>query len=180
MNLNLDQFNTSSNKKGRYKMDKGIDYGRRMSNIDNKTGIRYGVISQHSIMSEAMDDFEYDYGDPTCPKCGNEVKENKNGDYRCKQCKKTFQSYEVYGEEAIGFTYEMNGYILTDCLDTDIMIIKSPYYTYAQFCSPCVPGAGNLDNPMEEGIKTYCLGADWFEDEKVPYPLYDVKTGERV
>lgn len=36
---------------------------------------------------------------------------------------------------------------MTDCLDNDAFIIKSPYYTYAQFCSPCVPGAGNLDNP---------------------------------
>jgi hypothetical protein len=54
------------------------------------------------------------------------------------------------------------------------MVVKSPFYTYAQFCSPCVPGAGNLDNPMAEGVKTYCLGHDWFEGGVAPYPVWRV------
>ena len=51
----------------------GIDYGLGQSNVDKANGIRYGVISQHSVIPEAMDDVDYDYGKPTCPKCGNEV-----------------------------------------------------------------------------------------------------------
>jgi hypothetical protein len=34
----------------------GIDYGMGLSNIDEETGIRYGIISQHSVCPEAMDD----------------------------------------------------------------------------------------------------------------------------
>jgi hypothetical protein len=34
----------------------GIDYGHGITNIDTATGIRYGVISQHSIAPEASED----------------------------------------------------------------------------------------------------------------------------
>ena len=34
----------------------GIDYGHGKTNIDLKTGIRYGIISQHSVNPDAMDD----------------------------------------------------------------------------------------------------------------------------
>jgi hypothetical protein len=84
----------------------------------------------------------------------------------------------------------------------DIMIIKSPYYTYAQFCSPCAPGAGYLMNwfKMENGYspetlgieqfekmaqaagfpKVYCFGHDWFGNGIAPYPVFNVETGELV
>src|SRR5688572_15841054 len=55
--------------------EQGIDYGMGVSNVDRETGIRFGVISQHSVMPEALDDFETDYGDAHCPKCGNEAKD---------------------------------------------------------------------------------------------------------
>lgn len=176
----------------------GIDYGLGQSNIDTSNGIRYGVIGQDSIMSECMDGFEQDCGAPTCPECGNAVidatsdtlpteseawdNSTKYGcnDYACVPCKHFLDSSEVFSEESQGFTYEMDGYQLTDCLNTDIFIIKSPYYTFAQFCSPCVPGAGNLDNPVPNGAKTYCLGHDWFDDGRAPYPVYSVETGTEV
>jgi hypothetical protein len=53
---------------------KGIDYSLGQSNFDPDNGIRFGVISQHSINPDCTNDFEQDYGKPTCPKCGNEVK----------------------------------------------------------------------------------------------------------
>ena len=34
----------------------GIDYGLGRSNVDNETGIRFGVVSQGSLMPEAFDD----------------------------------------------------------------------------------------------------------------------------
>jgi|LakMenEpi03Aug12_release.lakeMendotaPanAssembly.Ray.scaffolds.fasta_scaffold00471_60 hypothetical protein len=45
--------------------------------------------------------------------------------------------------------WEKDGYTLSNCLQSDVFVGKSPYFTYAQFCSPCVPGAGNLDNSYE-------------------------------
>lgn len=165
----------------------GIDYGLGKANVDPETGIRYGVISQHSIMPEAMDDFEQDYGAPTCGYCGNpatafadvtsdtdEWERSKYAcdDYACISCERVFDSSEVYSDEPLGFSYEGDGYVLENCLDSDVFVFKSPYYTRAQFCSPCVPGAGNLDTPCEDGPMTYCLGLEWFEDETAPYPVF--------
>ena len=80
----------------------------------------------------------------------------------------------------MGWTYEREGYQLTDCLNSDIFVIRAPYYTRAQFCSPCVPGAGNIDNYCEDGPKTYCLGHDWFDDGKAPYKVWRVSDDTEV
>ncbi|MGA1712745.1 MAG: hypothetical protein ACO4CS_15785, partial [bacterium] len=37
-------------------MTSGIDYGRKMANIDNETGIRYGVIHNNRLASHAWDE----------------------------------------------------------------------------------------------------------------------------
>ncbi len=174
----------------------GIDYGlTSQTNRDKETGVHYGVISQHSVGEAWYEDSEADYGPATCPKCGNEAADYNDldeefvqdwdrshgcTDYACGQCRYVFDASEAYGDEPNGYSYDSDGYVLTSCLDSDIMVIKSPYYTRAQFCWPCVPGAGNLDNPTEDGPKTYCLGHDWFEDGVAPYPVYDLATGARI
>lgn len=165
----------------------GIDYSLGRANIDIANGIHYGVISQHSIMPEALADMEPDYDSPHCPVCGNdavEYSETEHGefdlymkgcaDYACAICEHILDSEEVFSEEALGFSYDADGYKLADCLDSDIFILASPYYTFAQFCSPCVPGAGNLDTPCPNGPKTYALGHDWFDDGRAPYLVYRV------
>ena len=174
----------------------GIDYGLGQSNVDLENGIRYGVISQNSVLQAWADSSEADYGEPTCGNCGNPCVEishesvpdldtvedwdNSGHDYACVACKRTFWSDEAFGYEPLGYSYEADGYKLTDCLDNDIFVLKSLYFTYAQFCSPCVPGAGNLDTTGPEGVKTYCLGHDWFDDSKAPYPVFSVETGLEV
>jgi hypothetical protein len=81
----------------------------------------------------------------------------------------------------------------------DIFVIKAPYFTVAQFCSPCAPGACYLENPIDINPVSdsppkridiasrqylanacYCFGHDWFDDAKAPYPVYSVETGELV
>jgi hypothetical protein len=171
----------------------GIDYGLGRTNIDTETGIRYGVISQHSVGQAWYDEAEADYGSPTCPACGTDAVEydvEKHGeyekgdggctDYACTHCEATIDSSNAFGDEPTGWYVDSDGYKLTDCLDSDIMIIKSPFYTFAMFCSPCVPGAGNLDSPAEDGAKTFCLGHEWFEDGKAPYSVYSVETNKLV
>lgn len=161
----------------------GIDYGFGRVNIDHATGIRYGVISQDEVLQAWSDESEPYYGIPHCPKCGNEVKElsleeetkgyeiakYESEDYVCEDCKYVFGSESAFGDEPVSFDYEEEGYSATQAGDdTDIFILKSPYFTYAQFCSPCAPGAGHLGNPMnkETGVKTYCFGHDWFEEQE--------------
>lgn len=52
-------------------MDRGIDYSLGRSNFNPETGIHFGVIPMNSLAHWAWDSFEADYGEPTCPKCGN-------------------------------------------------------------------------------------------------------------
>ena len=177
-------------------MSAGIDYGMGISNVDKSNGIRYGVISQNSILQAWADSAEPDYGEPTCPKCGNAVKDaatagagddtwphyREHGceDYACESCEMYLDSQDAFGDEPQGWNYSGDGYDLTDCLDSDVLVLKSDYYTFAQFCSPCVPGAGNLDSDDPDGVKTYCLGHDWFEEGKAPYPVYRVDDDSLV
>lgn len=176
----------------------GIDYSGpgATCNRDLESGIRYGVISCNSLGDGFYDAQEMDYGTPHCPKCGNdaitimqdvpaayedyETARHECTDYACESCKYLFGSESAYPDEAQGWHIDDGEYKVIDCLDNDAMVIASPYYTIVQFCSPCVPGAGNLDNACEDGARTYCFGHDWFEDNKAPYPVFLVFTGEPV
>ena len=174
-------------------MGAGIDYGMGRTNINHATGIRYGVISQHDVSQAWCDSAEPDYGAPTCPKCGNdvvacddssvdEVEQYGRGcaDYVCETCEHTLDSDDVYGAEPRGWSYSGDGYELADCLDSDVIVLASPFYTFGQYCSPCVPGAVSLNSPDTDGAKAYCLGHDWFEGGKAPYPVFSVETGKEV
>ncbi len=174
----------------------GIDYGLGRTNINMETGIRYGIISQNSVLQAWADSSEPDYGQATCPKCGsdaiacdaitaqdNEEYESGRGcaDWQCDSCQYVFDACEAFGDEAQSYNYSGNGYELHSCFDNcEIFVTASPFYTLAPYCSPCAPGAGNLDSANDDGVKTYCLGHDWFDDNKAPYAVYSVATGELV
>jgi hypothetical protein len=171
--------------------NKGIDYGMGQTNIDRETGIRFGVIPMNALGEYAWDGFEPDYGPPSCPECGREVKEYDDeahgeypeirgcADYACESCERVYDSEKVYGDEPCGHTCTDSEYSATVDSYNDVFILKSPYYTRAQFCSPCAPGACYLTNPCEDGAKAYCLGEEWFNDESsCPYPIYRVDNDE--
>lgn len=156
-----------------------IDYGMGKSNINLDTGIRYGAISCNSLDGDANNDI-FTQGAvyiPSCPACGHIFDENTDLDmvFECPECKEEIgDSGELYGDEPsyIRFVEDTaQGKIIVEgCLDNDYVITESPYYTMARLCSPCVPGAGDLDSPDPEyGYKTYCLPSDYFEDGKPPY-----------
>jgi hypothetical protein len=170
-----------------------MDGTHLMTNRDPETGIRYGVISQHSVSQAWSDSAESNYGAPTCPECGGEIRTfdaDRDGeieqfgrgcaDYTCEDCNLSIDSSDAYSDEPIGWTVDDGEYKAEDCLDSDIMILSSPYYTHAEWCSPCVPGAGNLDSPDPDGPRTYCFGHDWFDDGVAPYPVYRVSDDSEV
>lgn len=182
----------------------GIDYGRGISNVCQKTGIRYGVINQNKVGSSWWDSSEPNYV-YYCPKCemelGNEYPET------CEHCGYEMQDDDFDFNEPVSH-YVDDGEYLAECgEDGDIFITKSPYFTYAQFCSPCAPGAVYLMNSyVPEGTakeqlrtvaeiapkayweafkshaenagfpKGFCFGHDWFEKGKAPYPVFSVET----
>ena len=155
--------NTLNNKEDTMEtQNAGIDYGMGLSNIDKNTGIRYGVISIYEVTQSWADSSEANYN---CADC--EYANSENG---CNQfC------------DASSFSYDSDGYIAEQLGDdTDIFIIKSPYYTLCNFCSPCAPGAGYIMSQNKNGIKAYCFGHDWFDYGKAPYKVFDVKTDKEI
>lgn len=186
----------------------GIDYNRGASNCDRKTGIRNGVISQNSVMSEALDDifthgtdraYEHALADHLSAARANFVATADEEEFNEDESTQEFADrYESEGGLS-DYEYDREGYQLTGCLTSDLFVLKSPFFTFAQFCSPCVPGAGNLNSPFEsesaqDGLngedyakeateagfpRAYCLGHDWFENG-APYAVYSVETGKLV
>lgn len=145
----------------------GIDYGHGLTNIDPETKIRYGVISTLSVLDAWCDSSE-----PYYPCDGCEYKDSEGEDCSAVEC------------EASSWYIDDDEYIAEDCFGgTEIMIMKSPYFTSGAFCSPCAPGAVNLNEPMHpkngDGI-AYCFGHDWFDGEKAPYRVFSVETGREV
>lgn len=177
----------------------GIDYGMGQTNIDHKTGIRYGVASLHDVTQAWHDASEADYGDATCPDCGQIAVDPENecdsenwtrakgscGDYACSSCETLFDAQDAFGDEPQGFTLDDGEYQATQggSGDSDIFVLKSPFYTFGPFCSPCAPGAVYLPDATgneDEGHKAYCFGHDWFDDGKAPYTVYSIATGAVV
>jgi hypothetical protein len=119
------------------------------------------------------------HGGPALCECGGHCEqvtfEHEYGclDHACHQCLCTFDSDQAYPDEPVGYTAKDERYKVETCLVSDLIVTKSPYYTRAQLCSPCVPGACNLDTPTIHGQKCYALGHEWFE-EKAPYPVFKV------
>jgi hypothetical protein len=179
--------------------DPGIDYSGigGTCNRDHETGIRYGIISQNSMDQELLIDI-YNTGEDLgfADDKTNLLDELKNA---------IIGAIEEYGDidedeafraageivdsdlfvwhdrdESGPYLYEEPGLKVQTTSDNNLWVFKSPFYTRAQFCSPCVPGAGNLDTFCPDGPKTYCLPADWFEDGKAPYNIWSVETDEMV
>lgn len=132
----------------------GIDYSLGKANKDTSTGIHYGVIPLRALCEFANEEFDPFYGEEA----------EELPDYA----------------EPIAWTLNKEGYQAEHGEDCDIFITKSPYFTYAQFCSPCAPGACYLLNPCDSGPRAYCFGHDWFQTGIAPYPVYSVETGELV
>ena len=162
----------------------GIDYGLGQSNIDNETGIRYGIISRHSLAEWFEDELEPVYI-ARCPECGSEnieeTLDHEDNDNQCEDCNAGFSEDETIGDEPDYWQLRNNqdGIECHLTMDgTELFVTKSPVCITAQFCSPCVPGAGNLDRPCESGPLTYALPLDWLRDDNPAYCQWDLISAE--
>lgn len=181
-------------------MTKGIDYSGpgATCNRDTATGIRYGIIPERELAGW-YDAAEPDYGPPSCPKCGNEALDyskaqetlrddlgeweqapHECADYACLSCKYVFGGESAFPDECPGYSLDDGEYMAFSDESGDVWCTKSPYYTRAQFCSPCAPGACYLTSPCEDGERAYCFGPEWFEGGKAPYPIWRVEDDSRV
>ena len=141
--------------------------GGGLSNLDPKTGIHYGVIPAKDLESW------YDLCEALVS--GHDLE----------------MANEL--QEPINFVYEDDGgYVCSQEADSyasgdDVFVVKSPYFTFAPFCSPCAPGAVYLRDAFDLGAndndlrpRGYCFGHEWFEGNIAPYPVYEVATGALV
>lgn len=165
-----------------------------IANHDPLTGIAYGIICQYDMSPEVLNDFEPDYGKPDeaeCPECGTVISGDVGewGDsITCGACGEVFELELPECSEPCAHTYEGDGLVLVLDDSGDVWIFKSPYYTIAEKCSPCAPGAGYLrsdgrkptSSSMGAPEKTYALPGNFFDDGIAPYPLWSVETDMKV
>lgn len=159
----------------------GIDYGMGLTNVDNETGIRFGVLPMREVTQAWCEDSEPQYGEPDisdcdCPDCGhNDGESHSWGDgLICEECGNDWELEFPDCAEPLCHQIDDGEYVATQSNDDcDIFITKSPYYTKCGFCSPCAPGAGYLLTESDD-CKAYCFGHDWFESGRAPYTVYNV------
>jgi hypothetical protein len=185
-----------------------------MSNFNETVGIRYGVISPHSISPWSLDEIYQNGTDPIYEELKNDLidpirKHLNNFGFSVGQIDEVLdplidnfnESYESDGSGIMDYSdKEYDLHVSGD--NFGIFVMKSPYYTWCKPCSPCAPGAGDLDNPadthtfMIEGDKqvdypghsekTLCLGPEWFDKEeseyskKIPYRVFRVDNDQEV
>lgn len=145
--------------------DVGIDYGMTRTNV-GQDGYRFGVIGTSAVPGW-WDDCEPQYDVDF---------EDENAALDC-------ELEAALDCEPVGFVLKNEDYCASSNDHGDIFIEKSPYYTYAQFCSPCVPGAIHLDHPVgpqDSSPQGNCFGHDMFEDGIALYPVWSKATLRRV
>lgn len=148
-------------------------------NVDPRNNVHYGVIHRNSILPQCLEDFT----DESAKEAEREIVDGltnalgffgKRAAEMAKQCMEAINDefWEHYQNDEPKLSYRKEDYEIEG---TDYLIVtKSPFYTMASLCSPCFPNAGDLHTTHDGGYATYCVGDDWFEDNKCPYPIYRI------
>ena len=146
-----------------------------MTNTNPETGIRYGYISANSLNSDLLQELLYSYG---VDLSYNEAADNLFNEAMSDAKMQAADAGVIFDKEAFQDEWE--------CPDIDIdepifagtcegvnyqvswlggainlFIFESPVTGYYDLCSPCVPGAVNLDNPNANGYLGYDVPAEW-------------------
>lgn len=141
----------------------GINYaGHTNANRDAQTLIRYGVIHSNAINPDAFSDIQDNGTDEDYAAFVSEIKSRIRSAIESFMPSSRIEDNVESAFEAISdeidydssgdctrYSYNKDGYELQTMSDGDIFISKSKFFTYAQFCSPCAPGACYLLNPLE-------------------------------
>lgn len=153
-----------------------------MSNYNSETGYPYGVISGNSV-PEVLDDIISNGTDETFESVKTELRDNLlsavhraledihfhpeklfteddatellesfDGLWDYWECDEHSYSHEYdcdLGKVSVGISH-LGGAPL-------IWVFSSPYVIPCRQCSPCVPGAGDMDNATADGSYAHCL-----------------------
>lgn len=144
-------------------------------NFNVETGTHYGIIRANSLDWELVDDLLYHYGtDLSYQEAYAEIavkvwQDVLDGEVKFDDAEEEIErrTEDLHIEESIiegvheGIRYRTSW--LGGALH--FFIFDSPYVGLYEECSPCVPNAGNLECPYENGEPTYDVPADWRREE---------------
>lgn len=151
-------------------------------NFNPKTGIAYGYISANSLDPEWVDTLMYSN---FAVDLSYKEAENEHIQVRESEWLEDHDDLEDfdYGDEEAAFSESYEGYepTITGTLEgvqyqsswlggaLHFFIFESPHVDTFQVCSPCVPGAADLDSPSKSGIEGYDVPSDWrYPDRGMP------------
>lgn len=120
-----------------------------LHNIDPKTGIHYGIISENSLEGWVVEELMW----------GSQAR-NHTEEALIKEGQ--FESLDYIEEPEVSGIYEEVEY--TTCWlggALNFLILYSPHKTKTNLCSPCVPNAGNLDDVEGGDTETFDVPNDW-------------------
>ena len=127
---------------------RGTDYGNGQTNIDKATGIRFGVIPIQLLGDHALERITLTGKDVAFEDACNRIRKRSRGANRERLLQELADNWN---EDADRSVYVFEGdcglKVTWVCGAADAWIIKSPFFTHCEFCSPCAPGAGYLANP---------------------------------
>lgn len=136
-----------------------------MPNRHPETGIAYGVVSLNSLQSWVFEEF-MNHGKDLSFESAMEEFDSENPEADDDERQDYIDSLHIEEPDyeltrdgmKLGLSY-LGGAPL-------VWVFESPHTAEVRQCSPCVPGAGDLDNPCEGGMVAYTLPKVWFAREE--------------
>ena len=152
-----------------------LSYGTIGVNCDPETGTPYGVVQMNRLADWVYDEFFANGENLTARYAHTDFIDEYMADHpEADEAEVEDASQEFwdnyYGEEEeyrlslpgegleLGMSY-LGGAPL-------VWVFKSPHKATVRPCSPCVPGAGDLDSKCDDGMECYDLPPDWYYDEE--------------
>ena len=185
------------------------------TNVDNETSIHYSTIYGNNISSEILQEITFYNGeDLTYQEALEELKESFidhikeflesnylndhyiNFDEMFDGIQESFN--DTYESDNTVYLYDHDGYTIEyHSYDNSLIILKSPYYTYCRYASPCFPNGAylpdaidrndnyNFNNLLESDqiCKCYALDESFYDDEYAPMPqvtIYKVSDNTSI
>lgn len=125
-------------------------------NRSDKTGIHYGAIYANALCEWWPDliDNPDTLIDSECNHCALNQKKDSELEFDCAECELANHIHARSDNGVEYITTTLGGAIL-------FIIVDSPHTGRYSKCSPCVPNAGDLEEPDSNGILTYDVPPEW-------------------
>ena len=140
-------------------------------NVNELTGIRYGIISANSLDGELVQDLLYYEGeDLSWKEAEEEIK------IAMREEGVTEEDWDRTLDDRLSDVYIDEPIVEGECEGVKyrtswlggalhFWIFESPRIGLYSECSPCCPNAGDLDSPNDDGVECYDVPEGWRENE---------------